>query len=181
MPKYSNNRAALVHKESGEEILPGSVVPNFRGDEEKFLFVSQLPGGGSEGKIIVEAKVGGEVYPSVLDAKIVILPRWRVMLGEELIGRAEQWDGETKASVLVAGNVSEYKSVLDTANPTGVTDFLHVAMGEKYDARGGYTIRNLEETGIGEVWAIPAPYEHGAGQEEVDTGIRVVDAWKHGQ
>lgn len=70
MPKYDN--AKLIHKETGEEIKPGDTVPDFRGEPQVFEFISRLPEGNSEGKIIIKAKVGGEVYPSVLNARIEV-------------------------------------------------------------------------------------------------------------
>lgn len=108
-------------------------------------------------------------------------PRWRVMKGDELVGTAQQWGGETKASLDNGEPGGEYRSIIDRANPTGVDDFLEVAFGDAYDSRGGYTTRELGDTGIGKVWAIPAPYMHGTGQKEVDTGIRVIDAWWHNE
>lgn len=72
MPKYTREQAKLIHKETGEEILPGSTVPNFRGEPTRFLYVSRLPNDGSEGKIMTEQSVGGEYYPSVLGARIEV-------------------------------------------------------------------------------------------------------------
>ncbi|MFE9833977.1 hypothetical protein ACFYP4_02340 [Streptomyces sp. NPDC005551] len=164
MPKYSNTQAMLISKESGEEILPGSVVPNFRGVDETFLYVSQLPSDGKEGKIIVEAKVGGEIYPSVIGAKIVPLPRWRVMRGEELIGRAEQ----------MAGNP------VNTESPRTAADWKYVAMGSEWSQTASTELRE-EEPGVHHLWAVREPYTHGQGYKHEDTGIRIVDAWKHGQ
>lgn len=108
-------------------------------------------------------------------------PRWKVMKGEEVLGRAEQWDGETKATLATGVSGGEYTSVINTKNPTGVSDFLSVAFGTEWDGRGGYTIRELDDTGIGKVWAIRAPYKHGTGQKEEPTGIQVVDCWRHSQ
>lgn len=67
MPKYDDVK--LIHTETGAEIRQGDVVPNFRGEQTRFLYVSRLPGGGSEGKIVIGAR-GGEVYPRVLGAYI---------------------------------------------------------------------------------------------------------------
>lgn len=68
MPRYDN--AKLIHKETGEEIKQDAEALDFRGEKQRFLFISRLPEVGKEGKIIIEAKVGGEVYPSVLNARI---------------------------------------------------------------------------------------------------------------
>ncbi|MFI0265590.1 hypothetical protein [Streptomyces luteogriseus] len=182
MPKYTSDVAVLVHKRTGAVISPGSTALDFRGEERKFEYISRLPESGKEGKIIIAAKVGGEVYPSVLDAKIVVLaeagPRWRVMRDGKLVGEAKQWDGEKKASVLVAPGQSEYKPVIDRQNPTGVSDFLSIELDKGFDATGGYTVKEFDEKGEAEVWAIPAPYVHGTGQKDTDTGIRVVDTWR---
>lgn len=70
MPKYDDVK--LIGTETGEEIPQGATVPNFRGEPTTFLYVSRLPGGGSEGKIMTARKVGGEVYPSVLNARIEV-------------------------------------------------------------------------------------------------------------
>lgn len=166
VPKYDRNRAKLVHRESGEEILPGSTVPDFRGDLKKFLYISRLPEPGKSGKVIVEEKVGGEYYPSVLEAEIVIQPRWRVMCREELIGRAEQWSND--------------RNVLDTSNPKSVSDFQYLAMGTEWSHTGSTEIREVEP-GIQAVYAIREPWDRDAGYKHEDTGIRIVDAWQHGQ
>lgn len=65
MPKYDN--AKLINEETGAEIKPGDVVPNFRGEPTRFLYVSRIPEGNSGGKIVTD---GREVYPSVLGAYI---------------------------------------------------------------------------------------------------------------
>lgn len=68
MPKYDN--AKLINKDTGEEIQQGATVPDFRGDPRTFLYVSRLPNDGSEGRIMTEQAVGGEVFPSVLNGRI---------------------------------------------------------------------------------------------------------------
>lgn len=164
MPRYENNQAKLISKETGEEILPGSTVLNFRGEQETFLYISRLPENGKEGKVIVEAKVGGECYPSVFNAKIMTLPRWRVMRGEELIGRAEQRAGD----------------VLNLDAPWTAADWQCLAMGSKWSQTGPVQLIPVAP-GVEVVHAVREPYKHGQGYELEDTDIRIVDAWMHGQ
>lgn len=73
MPKYTRDQAKLISKETGEEILPGTTVPDFRGDPTKFLYISRLPEPGKEGKVMTERSVGGEYYAGVLNARIEIV------------------------------------------------------------------------------------------------------------
>jgi hypothetical protein len=70
MPKYDRDKARLVHEETGEEIMPGSVVPDFRGNDTRFDFISILPSPGKSGKIICGDR---EYYPGVLNARIEIM------------------------------------------------------------------------------------------------------------
>lgn len=69
MPRCDD--AKLIDKDTGTEIRPGDMVPDFRGDPTRFLYVSRLPESGKEGKIMTERSVGGEVYASVLNARVV--------------------------------------------------------------------------------------------------------------
>lgn len=73
MPKYTREQAQLIHEKTGEEITPGSTVPDFRGDPVKFLYVSRLPELGKSGKVMTDQRPGGEYYPSVLNARIEIV------------------------------------------------------------------------------------------------------------
>jgi len=73
MPKYTQDQAKLIHRETGREIIPGTEVVDFRGDPIVFLYVSCLPEPGKSGKIVTDRRPGGEFYPSVLNARIEIV------------------------------------------------------------------------------------------------------------
>lgn len=98
-------------------------------------------------------------------------PRWRIERGNQVLAQCEQY---RTVSIW-----KERDGVINTENPSTVADWISVTFGTEYDASGGYEMRGLEETGLGAVWAIKAPYVHGTGQQFEDTGIRVVDAWRH--
>lgn len=77
MPKYEPTVAKLIEDGTGEEIPPGAEVTDFRGEKTTFCYVSRLPGGASEGKIIVsdtpdDPLSGREFYPRVFGARIEI-------------------------------------------------------------------------------------------------------------
>lgn len=73
MPKYGNDVARLIHKETGDVIMPGTEVADFRGDPIMFLYVSRLPEFGKSGRVMTNRRPGGEYYPDVLNARIEIV------------------------------------------------------------------------------------------------------------
>lgn len=110
MPKYDN--AKLIHKETGEEIKPGSEVPDFRGDLVKFEFISFLPEGNSEGKIYTGSR---EFYPGVVNARI------QPPIGEDMVGcwLDGHWGWHNSYRVVLRAKEygfkvpEEYQSVID--------------------------------------------------------------------
>ncbi|MFH9606911.1 hypothetical protein [Streptomyces sp. NPDC017448] len=168
MPKYGPDVAVLISTETGHVIMPGARVKDFRHEEREFKFISRLPGDGSSGRIIISASVGGEVFPSVLNAKIIVLadagPRWKVTKDDTEIGRAEQWGND--------------RHVLNMDNPKTAGDWYWRALDAGWSRTGSLELRESER-GIWEVHAIPEPYTHGQGYTHKDTGIRVIDTWLH--
>lgn len=121
MPKYDN--AKLIHRETGEEIKQGAKVLDFKGRKRKFLYISQLPAPGKQGKIMVGSERDGEMTPSVLVARI------QPPIGEERAGcwfeGSQGWQNSVR--------------VIEAAESWGmkVTDAEHAAM-DAYKADHGY-------------------------------------------
>lgn len=59
---------------TGEEIKPGDVILDFRGDKWRYIGITRLPTGASTGRVYVEdfnfANMKSEFYPSVFDLSI---------------------------------------------------------------------------------------------------------------
>lgn len=98
--------------------------------------------------------------------RIVNGPRWRVMKGDELIGRAEQWSND--------------RNVINPEDPKSVGDWQYLALGSEWSHTGSQELREVEP-GVRAVYAIREPWDRMAGYKHEDTGIRIVDAWQHGQ
>lgn len=62
---------------AGQEVKPGDVIPDFRGDKWRFVGITRLPNGASTGRVYVEDLEGSkwkqEFFPSVFD--LIIVPR----------------------------------------------------------------------------------------------------------
>jgi hypothetical protein len=70
----THNKAKLIDKKSGAEIIMGSKRKDFRGETVTVLDFMPPEHEGSTGRVIVKDKGGfvSEYYPSVIDAKIII-------------------------------------------------------------------------------------------------------------
>lgn len=68
MPRYTEQEAKLISRSTGDEIKPGTAFPDLT-----FLYISRLPEGASSGRVMTDARPGGEFFPSVLDARIEVV------------------------------------------------------------------------------------------------------------
>jgi len=78
MPKYGPDTARLIDKGTEAEIQPGSEVISFRGERYTFEYISRLPDGSSQGKVIATLKSkdspgGRELYPAVFGCEIRVV------------------------------------------------------------------------------------------------------------
>lgn len=172
VPKFDKDVAVVISTETGSIIEPGSKVTDFRGDEATFRFVSYLPYNGSNGKVILrdddeDRFSDREVYPSVINAKIIVRadagPRWEVRHAGVPVGRAEQWSND--------------RNVLDLDNPKSVSDYQYIAMSSTWSRTASVELREIEP-GLHAVYAVREPYTHGNGYKHEDTTIRIVDTWR---
>lgn len=151
MPKY--DKAKLIHTETGEEIPQGSEVPDFRGDLQKFLYVSRLPEDGKEGRIIIEANVGGEVYPSVLKARIEVpTPALKEYTAEEFRAVVQNYFGDDidvigDGAEMVRSVTAQMNKWLERGDGVAVyenQDLGHYKLGDKQFVSFGSSAAQLE-------------------------------------
>lgn len=163
--KVISEKVVGTHTVNGREI---DIVQSVWRDAAGFSFDVVATDNGE----LLTTKESFDEYPSEEQIRQIVMkaagPRWRVMRGDELIGRAEQMNNE--------------RNVLNLENPRSVADWKYTAMGSEWSQTASTELREVEP-GIRAVWAVREPYTHGQvqGYKHEDTGIRIVDAWLHGQ